>query len=90
MNRNFGDVTKAKNAVPALVIQCIGALVVVYGFQIPQFLFVAISHYFLTLINDIKSVINKFDRNVGQLSDLIEMIKLHRDSLEYVFTKKLK
>lgn len=81
IHRNFGNIAKAKNAVPAIVIQCAAALILVYGIQIPQFLFVAICHYFSTLMDDVKSMIKRFDRN-SSFDDLVEMVTLHRDSLE--------
>lgn len=81
IQRNFGNLAKAKNAVPTIVIQCAAALILVYGIQIPQFLFVAICHYFSTLMDDVKSVIKRFDRN-SSFDDLVEMVTLHRDSLK--------
>lgn len=81
IHRNFGNLAKAKNAVLTLVIQCAAALILVYGIQIPQFLFVAICHYFSTLMDDVKSVIKRFDRN-SSFDDLVEMVTLHRDSLK--------
>lgn len=73
---------EAKYAIPVLLMQCIGAPSLVYIIQIPQFLFIAISRYFSTLMDDVKSVIKRLDRNCGKPDDLIEMVTVHRESLE--------
>lgn len=59
---------------------------IVYLFLVPQFLLVAMTQYFATLIDDVKVVISKFkDANFVDLhKQLIEMIDLHWHSLKWV------
>lgn len=83
-SRNPWDMTKERNIIITVFIQaCCAAPVIVYYILIPQFLFFAIVRYFFTFIEDVKTVIKKFDSKCLNIkTKFIEMINLHDQSLE--------
>lgn len=73
-----------RNMALSVLFQCFGTPALIYFMIVPQLLFMSISFYFTTIVEDINAVINKFDyEDFSQLKkDFTEMIGLHTESLE--------
>lgn len=77
--------SKERNVVLTVIFQCCWAApTILFLILVPQFLFVAMTQYFSTLIGDVKMVIGKFDYEnlVTIKKKFSEMINLHWISLE--------
>lgn len=75
-----------RNMALSVLLQCFSTPALIYFMIVPQFLFMAISQYFTTLIDDVTAVINNFNyEDIFKLNEnFTEMIILHTESLEYV------
>lgn len=78
------DMSTDRNMALSILFQCFGTPALIYFMIVPQLLFMAISLYFNTLINDVKAIIHNFDyTDTSKLhQEFIEVIKLHAASLE--------
>lgn len=73
-----------RNMAFSALFQCFATPFMIYFMIIPQLLFMALSFYFATMIEDVKTIIHQFDyKDIPKLrSDFTRMIQLHLDSLE--------
>lgn len=73
-----------RNMAISVLFQCFATPALIYFMIVPQLLFMAISLYFETMIDDMKAIIDKFDyHDIPKLKlDFTETINLHTDSLE--------
>lgn len=75
-----------RNVIITVVIQCCAAVSVVYNILVPQFFFYGVLRYESTFIEDIKSMIRKFDQRTedgGLKRRIVEMIQIHNATLKY-------
>lgn len=74
---------REKNVMLTALLQSFEATVLIYLLLVPQFLFVAISRYFATLIEDAKISIQdiKFTCNAKLMENFAKVINLHARSL---------
>lgn len=80
------DMSIDRNMAISVLFQCFATPALIYFMIVPQLLFMAISLYFETMIDDMKAIIDKFDyHDIPKLKlDFTETINLHTDSLEWV------
>lgn len=72
-----------RNMIFTVLLQYYDGFFILYLILVPQFLFMGMLHYFSTLIEDTKQVVQRFNFKFPMelVNNFIEMIDLHQKSL---------
>lgn len=75
-----------RNMIFTVLLQYYDGFFILYLILVPQFLFMGMLHYFSTLIEDTKQVVQRFNFKFPMelVNNFIEMIDLHQKSLRWV------